>query len=303
MFVNGLGAPVELLVFSCPELPPSWKPINPSSSPASLLLRRILKNTNAIPPRRAAPPIPTQTPTIVFRVLLDMPDDPLLLPPLSEAAYVAVDVDVLLEVIVEEMVLPSVVMTVTWVVTRTLSLREVETSVLEVVVSFVFVDVLEESDVGVEDVLDCLDVKLGEEVEEGVEDVGVFEDDEESLVGVADVLEGVDELAAALLGELDEVDPPVTPDATPERAESTTPCRLLKTLCSIQLACVMASSTANIDSRRIWGRENIMTAVCVLMKEEDGNRGGDDEEMGSLFAPSYSTDVCLLVAVAETQCF
>ena len=277
MFVNGLGAPVEVLAFSCPELPPSWKPINPSSSPASLLLRRILKNTNAIPPRRAAPPIPTQTPTIVFRVLLDMPDDPLLLPPLSEAAYVAVDVDVLLEVIVEEMVLPSVVMTVTWVVTRTLSLREVETSVLEVVVSFVFVDVLEESDVGVEDVLDCLDVKLGEEVEEGVEDVGVFEADEESLVGVADVLAGV-ELAAALLGELDELDPPVAPDTIPERAESATPCRLFKTLCSIQLACVRANNTANIDSRRIWGRENIMTTGCVSMKEEDGNRGGDDEE-------------------------
>jgi len=54
---------------------------------------------------------------MVFRVPLDMPEDPLLLPPLSEAADVAVDVDVLLEIMVEEMVLPSEVMTVTWVVT------------------------------------------------------------------------------------------------------------------------------------------------------------------------------------------
>lgn len=117
MFVNGLDVPVEVLVFSCPELTPSWKPISPSFSPASLLLRRILKNTNAIPPRRAAPPIPTQTPIIVFRVPFDMPDEPPLLPPLSEAADVAVDVDVLLEVMVEEMVLPSVVLTMTDVMT------------------------------------------------------------------------------------------------------------------------------------------------------------------------------------------
>jgi len=177
--------------------------------------------------------------------------------------------------------------------------------VLEVVVSFVLVgDVVEESDVGVEetDVLVCVGVELGEEVDEGGVDVGVSEEEDDvSLVGVADVLAGVvDELAAALLAELDEICPPVTPDNIPERAESTIPCRLLKTLCSIQFACVMANNTANIDSRRIWGRENIMMTVCVLMKKEDGSREGNGEGMGTLFAPSYSRFVRLSLAVAET---
>ena len=153
------------------------------------------------------PPTPTQTPMMVFRVPLDMPVDPLLLPPLSEASDVEVDVDVLLDVIVEEYVLPSVVLTTTVVVTWTLSLREVETSVSrELDESLVFVVVVLEEDVGVEETGELVweDVELGED-EDGVE-VGVSEEDEESLVGVADVLAGVDdELAAALLGELDEV--------------------------------------------------------------------------------------------------
>ena len=49
-----------------------------------------------------APPTPTQTPMIVFFALVDMPVDPPLPPLLREAALVAVDVDVLLEVMVEE---------------------------------------------------------------------------------------------------------------------------------------------------------------------------------------------------------
>lgn len=63
---------------------------------------------------------------MVFFVLDDMPLEPLLLLPLREAALVAVEVEVLLWIKVEEMVVPSVVMTVTWVVTWTLWLREVE---------------------------------------------------------------------------------------------------------------------------------------------------------------------------------
>lgn len=49
-----------------------------------------------------APPTPTQTPMMVFFVLVDMPLDPLLLSLLSDAALVAVEVEVLLDIIVEE---------------------------------------------------------------------------------------------------------------------------------------------------------------------------------------------------------
>jgi hypothetical protein len=176
-------------------------------------------------------------------------------------------------------------------------------SVADVLVSLVFVvSVLEESDVGVEetDELVCVGVELGEEDEGGVE-VGVLEEDEESLVGVADVLAGVVDVLAALLGELDEVrspNPAVTPDNTPERAEST--CRLLKTFASSQFACVRANNTASNDSRCIWGRENIMMMVCVLIEKNDGRWRGKDEEMKSLFAPSYSRWVRLSVGFAET---
>lgn len=102
--------------------------------------------------------------------------------------------------------------------------------------------------------------------------VGVFEDDKESLVAVADVLAGVVELAAALLADVDELESPPSPtfDTAPETTEWTAPCRLLKTLASSPFACVRANNTANIDSRRIRGTENIMMTVCVLMEKEDG---------------------------------
>jgi hypothetical protein len=77
---------------------------------------------------------------------------------------------------------------------------------LELDESLVFVVNVLEEDVGVEETDELVweGVELGGD-EDG-DEVGVFEDDEESLVGVADVLAGVDdELAAALLGELDEV--------------------------------------------------------------------------------------------------
>jgi hypothetical protein len=77
---------------------------------------------------------------------------------------------------------------------------------LELDDSLVFVVNVLEEDVGVEETDELVweGVELGGD-EDG-DEVGVFEDDEESLVGVADVLAGVDdELAAALLGELDEV--------------------------------------------------------------------------------------------------
>lgn len=54
---------------------------------------------------------------MVFFVPVDIPLAPLLPARLSDAAEVTVDMDVLLEVIVEEMMLPSVVMTTTCVVT------------------------------------------------------------------------------------------------------------------------------------------------------------------------------------------
>jgi hypothetical protein len=127
--------------------------------------------------------------------------------------------------------------------------------VLELVVSWL----VEESEVGVEenDELVCDGVELTCE-DEGVE-VAVFEEEEESLVGVADVLAGV-----VLPPDADELElpPSPTPDRAPDTAELTTPpCRLLKTLSSSQLACVRATNTATVDSRRIWGRENIMTLV------------------------------------------
>lgn len=80
------------------------------------------------------------------------------------------------------------------------------TELLELDESLVFVVNVLEEDVGVEETDELVweGVELGGD-EDG-DEVGVFEDDEESLVGVADVLAGVDdELAAALLGELDEV--------------------------------------------------------------------------------------------------
>ena len=113
---KGFGA-VELLFFSCAESTPDRKPINPSLSSALFLFLRSRQNTNARAPRRIDPPTPTQTPMMVFRVLVDMPLDPLLLLPLSEASDVELDVDVLLDVMVEEMVLPSLVRTVTAVET------------------------------------------------------------------------------------------------------------------------------------------------------------------------------------------
>ena len=79
-----------------------------------------------------------------------------------------------------------------------------ETSeLLELDESLVFVVGVLEEDVGVEETDELLweSVELDEEVGE----VGVFEEDEESLVGVADVLAGVVDELAALLGELDEV--------------------------------------------------------------------------------------------------
>jgi hypothetical protein len=82
----------------------------------------------------------------------------------------------------------------------------VTTELLELDESLVFVVNVLEEDVGVEETDELVweGVELGGD-EDG-DEVGVFEDDEESLVGVADVLAGVDdELAAALLGELDEV--------------------------------------------------------------------------------------------------
>ena len=54
---------------------------------------------------------------IVFRVLEDMPLDPLLPPPFRDATLVDVEVDVLLDSLVEENVLPPVVITVTCVET------------------------------------------------------------------------------------------------------------------------------------------------------------------------------------------
>lgn len=168
---------------------------------------------------------------------------------------------------------------------------------------FVFVDEVLETDVRVEDTdeLVCVNVEL-EEVEEGVVDVSVLEEEDEvSLVGDADVLAGVDDELAA--PPVDEVSPPVTPDNNPERAESTIPCRLLKTLCAAQLACVMANNTANIDNRCIWGRENIMMTVYELLKKGDENREGNDEEMGSLFAPSYSRFVRLSGRGGRESCF
>jgi hypothetical protein len=44
---------------------------------------------------------------------------------------------------------------------------------------------------------------------------------------------------------------------------------LLKRFASSQFACVRANKTASIESRRIWGCENIMMMVCELMEEDE----------------------------------
>lgn len=81
----------------------------------------------------------------VFFVLEDIPLDPLLLPPLSDAALVPVEIDVLLDVLVVEKVLPSEVTSTTCVVTWTIAEVEMlwlddETSLLEVVCEDDWVD-------------------------------------------------------------------------------------------------------------------------------------------------------------------
>lgn len=158
-------------------------------------------------------------------------------------------------------------------------------------------------DVGVEeaDELVCEGVELGEEDEDGVE-VGVFEGEvDESLVGVADVLAGVVELAAALLPDVDEPESLVSPtsDNAPETTEPTIPCLLLKMFASNQLACVRAKNTARMDSRRSWGRENIIMMVWVLMQKRRWKVRRYDEEVGCCSPPSYSRFVRMSGGFAE----
>jgi len=220
---------------------------------------------------------------IVFRVEDDIPLDPLLLPlSFREATLVEVEVDVLLDTIVEEIVLPPVVITVTCVLTWTLLLRLTEVVNLDVEeasslwLEEVCVCEVEEAEVEVkkDDELIGVDVELDvEDVETGVElSVNVLEE-EESLVGVADVLAGVEEAAA--LKDVDELESLEIPksERAPETMELTIPCRLLKMFASSQFACVTANKTASIDSRRIWGCKNIMMMVFVLMREADGDSG------------------------------
>lgn len=125
------------------------------------------------------------------------------------------------------------------------------------------------------------------------------------LVVVAGVLLG-DELAAALLAGgdgdgvvLDAAAPPCPrSDAAPEAMELAEPCRLLKTFASSQFACVKANKTARMDSRRIWGRENIMMMVGVLMEEDEVWRE-KIWKSGLLFRPlSYSRFVDLICFVS-----
>jgi hypothetical protein len=237
---------------------------------------------------------------IVFFVPVDIPFEALLLSAESVATFVEVDVEVLLDTSVVETRLPSLVITLTVVVTCTLvaSLREVDRVTLsldeELLESLVVVAV-EESDVGVTEVLVCVGVELGGLVETGVDEgveEGVF--DEESLVGVADVLAGEVVLGAA---ELSADVKPLKPEDKSEITPDNSSCLLfwlgLKRFVSTQSACVRAKKTARTEAWRTWDRENIMTVVCVLneMRKEYGRK--DDEEMGIVFAPSYSRyEVC-----------
>jgi len=160
-----------------------------------------------------APPTPTQTPMIVFFVPVDIPFEALLLSAESVATFVDVEVEVLLETLVEEMTLPSLVVTTTVVTTLTLvvSLREVDSVTLEeeLLESIVVVE-LEESEV---EVTELLCVELGDVVEAGVEVVEVGE----SLVDVAEVLAGEVVLGAAPSTDDKPLNPVLTSESTSER--------------------------------------------------------------------------------------
>jgi len=110
----------------------------------------------------------------------------------------------------------------------------------------------DESDV----VLDEVDELDTEDDELGVEDVEpeVEEELEEAVggfVGVADELADVDELPAVTDDDDEEESLFPRSDAIPETTELTPPpCRLWKMFTSNQLACVRASRSARIASRR-----------------------------------------------------
>ena len=206
----------------------------------------------------------------MVRVEEDIPLDPLPPPPLRDAALL--ELEALLETLVEEKVVPPVVMTDTCVETWTLPLPVRLVVVFSVgagdeTLSLLLVDVAvcaiegSETDAGVEEA----DEAVSEGAEVGVEDadtgvelsVGVSEGVEVSLVGVADMLAGVDAMDSAMLTGvgLNETRSLVTPprsDSIPGTTElMSPPCRFLKIFTSNQPACVTAKNNTSIESKRI----------------------------------------------------
>jgi len=105
---KGLGpvvpVPDTLDVFSCPVVP---KVINPSFSSEFFLRPQILNATTPNPAKRIAPPIPTTTPIIVFRVFELMPDDEEELSSPLRAAVPAGKVEVTVEEATELNIVPD----------------------------------------------------------------------------------------------------------------------------------------------------------------------------------------------------
>lgn len=170
MLWNGLVLVVPaadtLPVFSCPVFP---KLINPSLSSEFFLRPQILYATTPNPAKSAAPPIPTTTPIMVFRVLELIPDDEEL--PSSLRSAVAVGrVDVTVEEARELNVDPD------WVKTAVLTTTNVVG--VGVTLAVVFVDDSFSDDVEVSSVDDVVLVGVDEADVDGVaegEVVGVFE--------------------------------------------------------------------------------------------------------------------------------
>lgn len=199
--------------FSCPGCP---KLINPSLSSEFFLRPQILNATTPNPAKSAAPPIPTTTPIMVFRVFELIPDDeeP---PSLLRSAEAVGRVDVTVEDASELNVDPDCVKTA---VLTTTNVVGVGVTFAVVFVDDSFSDDVEVSSADEDDVLVGVDADDEDGVAEG-EVVGVFEGlllvvvtggrlveaEEDDGVGVGVVSSSDDDVVGAL------PDPPPLPVA------------------------------------------------------------------------------------------
>lgn len=236
--MNGLApvfpAPDALVGFSCPVFP---KLINPSLSSEFFLRPQILNATTPSPAKSIAPPIPTTTPMIVFRVFELMPDDDPELPSLLRAAVPVGRVDVTVEEASELYVDPSWVRTIVLTTTKVVGVG-VTLAVVFVVVCFpVEVEEVSSASADDDDVLEGVDEADDEGVAESevvgvvvgmvvgvVEGVTTTEGEDEDGVGVG---VGVEVVSSSSVVEVeDEVPlPPPVPVARGPASEVPDACR------------------------------------------------------------------------------